>query len=199
MKKFMLLISIFTLMNLENASATLYASPPHSIDELIDQTTIIVKGTFGRKLNQGMFYGYDPDGVEVDLETFMAMTKLPLQIASQVGSQAIDWEINVEEALYGDVPETVILRIMIEPLNTYFSGTQSAERIFFLTINPDGQTYGTYSFGSILENVDGDYRYRGLQEFNDVPILETPPYAAPSDLKVDVFEKILKDRFRESR
>lgn len=199
MKKISLLVLIITLMNAESVSATLYASPPGSIDELIDQTTIIVKGTFGRKLKQRMFYGYDPDGVEADLETFAEMTKLPLQIASQVGSQAIDWEINVEEVLYGDAPETVTLRIMIEPLNAYFSGTQSAERIFFLTINPDGKTYGTYSFGSILENVDGDYRYRGLQEFNDVPILETPPYAAPSDLKVEVFEKILKDRVSEVR
>lgn len=199
MKNFMLLVLIFMLMNLENASATLYASPPGSIDELIDQTTVIVKGTFGRKLKQGIFYGYDRDGAEIDLETFAEMAKLPLQIARQVGSQAIDWKINVDEVFHGDAPETVILRIMIEPLNAYFSGTQSAERIFFLTINPDGKTYGAYSFGSILENVDGDYRYRGLEEFNDVPILETPPYAAPSDLKVEVFEEILRDRFRGER
>ena len=199
MKKFVLLVSIFTLVNLENVSATLYVGPPDSIDVLIDQTTIIVKGTFGRKLSQGKFYGYDRDGVEAGLETFADTLKIPSHVASQMGFQAIDWEIDVEEVLYGDVPETLILRFMIEPLNAYFSDTQSAERLFFLTINPDGKTYGTASFGSILENVDGNYRYRGLQEVNDAPILETPPYAAQSDLKVEVFEAVLKERFREDR
>ncbi len=129
-----------------NLWAMSFAPLPNDINELVNQSDLIVVGRIGAIVDKRKFYGYQASASwleEKDAET-------PFSLSVPI----VDFEIQVKQIIRDDInfPHKhnykFILRI-IQNHDDLFTQKSIAERkgnmILFLTRNPDNKTYGFYS------------------------------------------------------
>ncbi len=123
--------------------------PPTTLDGLIDQADLIVIGEVGPVLVYDTFYGYGPDGAELD-SVDAAGNTLP-------GMPVTRFVVEVEQVLRDDGTlasgEPVVLvmageataetKELTKEIDYPFSFTGD-RHLFLLTENPDGEGYGFY-------------------------------------------------------
>lgn len=194
MRNIIACVLLVSLILVQTTLATIRDPEPQSLDEQISAATLIVKGRFGEIINRKPFIGYNTEtGQDYTLEDFSRVRNIPLSELERFAIPLVEYEILVDEVFFGNVTGPVIYRSMESFPEMGLAKKQSIERLFFLAQNPDRKTYGAQFQGSILNNVDGAYRYESYDDQSQEPVLMMPAYAAESDLEVEVFEHILRD------
>jgi|GEM_PF-3269066 len=121
-------------------NGALFNPLPSTIDELVSSSDIIISGYFDEIINQGNFYGYGPEAVEIE-----AIDK---ETTNRLSVPFIDYSIRIDAVLDGEASREVIFRVVSDldsikrNEETMFS---SGKKLMFLTQNPDGETYGISS------------------------------------------------------
>lgn len=174
--------------------ATSYAPPAFSLEEQLDKADLIVKGKVRKIGVSKPFFGYDENGNHYSLEERAEQSGIPLPVLKQLAFPLVEVEIAIDEVLYGTPDGPIILRLGLPHLSARFDETRNADRLFFLSINPDNKTYGSYYTSSILENVDGEYRYLTIPGPEGHFVLAKPDFVTGDDLQVEVFDQLVRDR-----
>lgn len=147
----LLYVLIFLFSGTALSGIALHSPPPENLDDLIENSVIIVVGTFGEIAESGNFYGYGDDAAllaEKDKETFFS-----------IGLPKIDIPIYIKELIKGDDLFYAGDQSMI--IFRYFENLESAtseeaikdregEKLFFLGRNPDNETYGIGTIASLI-------------------------------------------------
>lgn len=163
---------------------------PHDVDTLINSSSIIVKGRFGRLLSHEAWFGYS--------DTRESMQKRLGDETDRVddfGLPSSQYEIIVDEVLLGDIEGGAVVYRLLEsdPGNRRYTN-ESDEKLFFLTLNPDG-TYGRLGVPYILTNRNGIYRYEAPSDSftngSDSGALEFAP-----SMVADEFEAYIRNEIQ---
>ncbi|MDP1548419.1 MAG: hypothetical protein Q8L87_20600 [Anaerolineales bacterium] len=127
---------------------------PQDVDTLINSSTIIVKGRFGRLLSHEIWFGYSDTRESVQLRLGD-----DADLVDDYGVPSSQYEIIIDEVLLGDIEgDTVVYRLLESNPRDRRYTNESDEKLFFLTRNPDG-TYGRLGIPYILTNINGIYSY----------------------------------------
>lgn len=171
--------------------ATTYAPLPSSLQEQIQDSSLIVKGRLGRIIRQLPFYGYDVENKrDTTIDELVARTNSSLEEAQRFSIPLVEYEIIVDEVFYGEKESIVILRTMESDPYLNFEEKSSIDRIFFLQLNPDDKTYGTGRGGQLLD-VSGAYYYELYNDQLMEMVYTMPAYLSKEDSIVTVFESLL--------
>lgn len=130
---------------------------PQDIQELVNAADMIVLGTITSVIAEGPFAGYDSDG---HLMGPAARDTDPPMLPSQIFWRT-DFAITPISVLKGSSPTNGLI-ILREP-NTWTTSFQltykhlplAGQQLFFLTRNPDNQTYGASIWQKII--LDGTH------------------------------------------
>jgi hypothetical protein len=165
-----------------DASAFVASSEVQSIEQLGAVAHVIVTGTLGHVAGRGYFNGYDKSG------QIIAVRQRNSQEPS-AGLPYVDYEVYLERALLDDgrvkAGKPLVLRLIADEA---FTPGRGYRQLFFLTRNPDGQTYGIEFRASLLD-ISGD-RVRA-------PLGAVPAFArdqSPDALLARVQEYLSKQR-----
>ncbi len=132
---------------------------PKSLESLVGSSTIIVKGGYGEVIGNRLFYGYK-DGQDDTLENFADRHNMTEEEARRWAIPMTEYEIEVDSVLLGDIEDSHIILRKYEAAPADRSRTHpDVERIFFLVINPDNETYAVAGEASIQSNFNGYYVY----------------------------------------
>lgn len=151
--------------------ATTFPGMPSGLDDYIRTSDIIVIGRIGEVLKVHTFYGYQESAAE--LEERDASSPISL------GLPMVDYEILVEEVIETDgyytgtdtQPLTLrVVRSSDDISSESTIGQDSGLFVFFLSRNPDDETYGFYTFAHKvrIEERDGQPKYYFEGELYDV-------------------------------
>lgn len=170
---------------------------PHSLTDLVRSADLIVIGTVGPIVNEGVFEGYDRDGNLIQPDNFdvnnlsIHDTALPF----------VDYIIDVQEILKGNgtsaLDKPIILRMPgkrtgeIVVSAEYPMSVSGDHHIFFLSQNPDGQSYGLY-YGARSRLVV-DERIVTYSDGRRTPVTFDGRTFSPDDFVLEVLEVIQKE------
>jgi hypothetical protein len=144
-----------------------YRKFPRDIEELVRTSDLIVIGTTGEIIDQRMFYGYQ-NGAD-------ALAQKEQETPFSLGLPLVDYAIHIQEIIMNDkeYPLADINDIVIYRTFEDQEITTSADAIkdregkimFFLTRNPDNETYGITSMMHRIKLGDGhnnvSYTFKG--------------------------------------
>lgn len=175
-----------------NSGASLVPFPKY-VEDLVKDTDVILIGTLGQVVNRATFAGYDAAG------TMKHANELNLPADAEI--PVFDYEVRVErilkphEAIDHDQP--IILRMMMEGNASkdysqwdYPPSLPSERRLFFLSLNPDGKTYGLKYGPASRIIIDGATVKRSDGKRSSVPEKET---SSPAEFIGDV-ERIIRQQ-----
>jgi hypothetical protein len=147
-----------------------------NLDELVEQSNVIVVGKIGPVINEGSFFGYDGSGGLITSLPQTSNDEPPL-----LAAKFVDYEVKIQQVLKDDgslnTGKKLVLRIpdigsdaddpeqeiVVSDPNPNRPKLKSSRRpvadfqrrIFILKQNPDKQTYGPYFFSQGLLMIDG--------------------------------------------
>jgi len=134
------------------ASASSLVPLPHNLKELVATSDIIITGEIGEIVKIETFYGYSEHAQEI--------AELAQQSGFPLGIPLVDFSITVDEIIMDDAEfpdrNTLILRTFQDHehvLTPEAITARAGKAIFFLSRNPDNQTYGIHSIMHQL-NID---------------------------------------------
>src|SRR5690606_18774421 len=134
---------------------------PNNVATLVRTSDIIIKGHYGRLLSHGPFWGYG--------ETRESMEQRPNarpELVEKIARPLSEYQIDVVEVLKGPISsEGVVFHVIESDVTDKRFTDETVERLFFLTLNPDGITYGRLGVPYILNNRNGFYTYDFLEDF----------------------------------
>lgn len=175
--------------------AITYNKLPRDIDELIERSDLIVIGTLGETVDKRLFYGYQ-DGAD-------KLAQQEQETPFTLGLPLVDYAIHVQEVIMDDkefpLADTNSRRVVFRTFEDEDEASSAAavkdrrgRMVFFLTRNPDNETYGIISSLHRIKLGDGDDEISYSFELRDheVPFA---PKAKSKDFMNDV-KKNLKSK-----
>lgn len=168
---FMLILFVFSI---SLYAVQTYNPFPRDIDGLVKTSDLVVIGSIGETVDKRLFYGYQDSADQ--------MAELEQETPFTLGLPLVDYAIHVEEIIMDDKEfpladtgdRTVTYRVFED--NDEASGPFAVEdrkgkMIFFLTRNPDNETYGIVSFMHRIKLGDGsnEISYSFKHENFEVP------------------------------
>lgn len=166
---------------------------PRDVETLVNSPDIIVKGRFGRLLSHELWWGYS--------ETRESMQKRlgdDAHLVDKLGLPSSLYEIIIDEVLFGDIKESkVVYRLLESDPDDRRYTSESDEKMFFLTLNPDG-TYGRLGLPYILTNRNGTYIYEYPSD--SVPArIESGTFEFAPSMVADEFEVYIRNEIQRTR
>lgn len=166
---------------------------PYDVETLINSPDIIVKGRFGRLLNHEIWFGYSDTR-----ETIQKRLGDDAARVDEYGLPSSEYEIIIDEVLLGDIEGgTVVYRLLESNPNNRRYTNESDEKLFFLTLNPDG-TYGRLGVPYILTKKNGIYAYEYPSDSSPNSSDSGAFEFAPS-MAADKFEAYIKSQIQRIR
>ena len=163
---------------------------PKSVESLVSTSDIIVKGRYGRLISHGPFWGYN--------ETRESVERRPNARPELVDKLAIplsEYQIEVEEVLKGPLTtKEILLHVIESDIGDKRFTDETVERLFFLTLNPDGMTYGRLGVPYILNNRNGFYTYDFMEDFGSEIYSDILPFAPT--MEAAAFEEHISQEIR---
>ena len=152
---FILIIAAFFASSLAAASFEAVPSEKNlKIQDLVISSDLVVIGEIAKVKNEFMFYGYDKNG---------GFAKDPYPEDDDSGFTTVDYVIDVLNILFNrgqhHKRQEVIFRTFGDFSNELFLQYDElihGQSIFFLTLNPDGKTYGIHH-SRYLINIENEY------------------------------------------
>lgn len=159
-------------------TTSLMVPPPTQLQDLVNHADLIIIGTITTITQEGYFQGYDENGNFKPAAHFAYSEEAPVN----PNIPFVDYAINVEQVILNDgtikINQPVIVRATGINVNNEKQNKPQNElaslgerRLFFLSQNPDGETYGPYygAFGRLI--IDGDIVT--FSDINQTPVVFT--------------------------
>ncbi len=130
---------------------------PESIETMVSTSHIIVKGRFGNLISNQPFWGYGESR-----ESFIEKLNISDEEADRMAIPLSEYEIVIDEVVFGDIKSDKIVYRVFESYPSEeeeLDQKKSIERLFFLRLNEDGETYSSIGQPFILDNIDGEYSF----------------------------------------
>lgn len=160
---------------------------PRDFEGLVATSSLIVKGKFGRFMGQEKFFGYGETR-----ESFAESRNIPVEEVGDYGLPRIKYEIIISEKLYGDIDDDKVLfgTFGNDPSDRTFTNP-SVDRLFFLIMTEDLETYTVLGSAFILNDDNGVYGYDYIE--NSINDLEVRAYEFSPTMEVGKLDQIVRD------
>jgi hypothetical protein len=196
----------------EHNSISGFTPEAQNLEELVEQSDVIVVGKIGPVVNEGSFLGYDTSGNLITSSPQTSKDEPPL-----LAVNFVDYEVKIQQVLKDDgslnTGKKLVLRIpdtgpeadnpeqevVISEPNPNRSKPKSSRRpdadlqrrIFILKQNPDKKTYGPYFFSQGLLMIDGSKVTKSNGKRSEIKVGKSNPNEFIQELK-QVIEKKAK-------
>ena len=166
-------VLFFTIIS-SGLAADVYNKMPTSLVELVNSSDLIVIGTYGGVFDKRLFYGYQENADQLE--------QLEQETPFTLGLPLIDYAIEIEEInkndekfQIDDSSSSVIYRTFEdddEASSEFSVEDRKGRTIFFLSRNPDNETYGITSFMHRIK-LGNTIKYSFDKQYFSIPFAES--------------------------
>lgn len=130
-------------------SMDFHVPPPNDITDLISRSDLIVIGTVEKVVQKGYFQGYDEQGNFIESSPYVYSDESPVD----PNVPFVDYEIKVSQVIRDDGTIKAKQPVHVRASTIHDNSIDSKDsdyaslgdkRLFFLSKNPDGLTFGPY-------------------------------------------------------
>ena len=165
---------------------------PKSFKDMVETSSVIVKGRFGKRLSHQKFWGYGTTRGIVQNKY-----NLSDRDTDEFGLPLSEYEILIDEVLLGNIEgNKIVYRTYEDDPSNELLTAESVDRLFFLTLNPDGKGYSNLGLSFILNNRNGVYSHDDFEDMHVDKHITRPLPFSPT-MNVEAVDQIVREEIRK--